>query len=168
MLYNHRFRASLRHKPSNNHNKNINVQSLLLKSISCQILPIAILLEYAETSKRVNLCIKSWGETAIKVFTRREQFFLSALGKENRMEIPGISPLSGQPTLTNPLSQASLLEGRAPATQAQSSSEAQNTVTASEQSSTTINNTAVVEQANETQDAGFNPDNPGGTIDITA
>lgn len=82
------------------------------------------------------------------------------------MEIPGISPLSGQPTLTNPLSQESLLEGRA--TQAQSTGEAQNTVTASEQSSTTINNTAVVEQANEAQEAGFNPDNPGGSIDITA
>jgi len=28
------------------------------------------------------------------------------------MEIPGISPLSGQPTLTNPLNQQSLLAGR--------------------------------------------------------
>lgn len=82
------------------------------------------------------------------------------------MEIPGISPLSGQPTLTNPLSQESLLEGRT--TQAQSNSESQNTVTASEKSSTTINNTAVVEQAIEAQEAAFNADNPGGSIDITA
>lgn len=82
------------------------------------------------------------------------------------MEIPGISPLSGQPTITNPLSQESLLEGRT--TQSQSNSETQNTVTASEQSSTTISNTAVVEQVNEAQEAGFNPDNPGGSIDITA
>lgn len=82
------------------------------------------------------------------------------------MEIPGISPLSGQPTLTNPLNQESLLQGRA--TPAQSNSETKNTVTASEQSSTTIDNTAVVEQANESQDAGFNPKNPGGSIDITA
>ena len=28
------------------------------------------------------------------------------------MEIPGIAPLSGQPTLTNPLNQQRLLEGR--------------------------------------------------------
>ena len=82
------------------------------------------------------------------------------------MEIPGISPLSGQPTLTNPLSQESLLQGRA--TQAQSNSETQNTVTASEKSSTAISNTEVVEQANETQETGFNSDNPGGSIDITA
>jgi hypothetical protein len=92
--------------------------------------------------------------------------FIGPIKKENNMEIPGISPLSGQPTLTNPLSQESLLEGRA--TQAQSNSETQNTVTASEQSSTTISNAAVVEQANETQDAALNADNPGGSIDITA
>lgn len=82
------------------------------------------------------------------------------------MEIPGISPLSGQPTLTNPLSQESLLEGRvAPA---QSNSETQNTVTASEKPSTTISNAGVVEEAQEAQESGFNPDNPGGSIDITA
>lgn len=82
------------------------------------------------------------------------------------MEIPGISPLSGQPTLTNPLSQESLLQGSV--TPSQSNSETQNTVTASEQASTTISNIGVVEQSQEAQESGFNPDNPGGTIDITA
>lgn len=82
------------------------------------------------------------------------------------MEIPGISPLSGQPTLTNPLSQESLLQGRS--TQTQSSSETQNTVTASEKSETDLSNIGVVEQANEAQETGFNANNPGGTIDITA
>tara|TARA_R110001606_G_scaffold346892_5_gene496149 strand:- start:108878 stop:109126 length:249 start_codon:yes stop_codon:yes gene_type:complete len=82
------------------------------------------------------------------------------------MEIPGISPLSGQPTLTNPLSQESLLQGRV--TPAQSGSETQNTVTASDRSPTTISSAGVVEQSNEVQETGFNPDNPGGTIDITA
>jgi|GEM_PF-779055 len=89
------------------------------------------------------------------------------------MEIPGISPLSGQPTLTNPLSQESLLQGRvAPA---QSGSETQNTVTASDRSPMTISSAGVVEQTNEAQEAGndaqekgFNPKNPGGTIDFTA
>lgn len=50
---------------------------------------------------------------------------------EKAMEIPGIAPLSGQPTLTNPLSREANLEGSE--TQAQESSETQNTVTASEQ-----------------------------------
>jgi len=82
------------------------------------------------------------------------------------MEIPGISPLSGQPTLTNPLSQERLLEGRE--TPAENKSETQNTVTASERSTTSIGNSEVVEQPNETQSTGFNAKNPGGTIDLTA
>jgi hypothetical protein len=82
------------------------------------------------------------------------------------MEIPGISPLSGQPTLTNPLNQENLLQGRA--TPAQSDSETQNTVTASERAPTTISDADVVAEAKETQESGFNPDNPGGSIDITA
>lgn len=82
------------------------------------------------------------------------------------MEIPGISPLSNQPTLTNPLSQESLLQGRE--TPRQSISETQSTVTASDRSVTTISSSDVVEQSNEAQEKGFNPDNPGGTIDITA
>ncbi|MFT7414068.1 MAG: hypothetical protein ACI9FO_000723 [Methylophagaceae bacterium] len=89
------------------------------------------------------------------------------------MEIPGISPLSGQPTLTNPLNQESLLQGRV--TPAQSDSEAQNTVTASDRAPTSISSADVVEQTNEAQETGneaqergFNPENPGGTIDFTA
>jgi len=89
------------------------------------------------------------------------------------MEIPGISPLSGQPTLTNPLSQESLLQGRV--IPAQSSGETQNTVTATDRSPTSISTSGVVGQTNEAQETGneaqekgFNPDNPGGTIDITA
>jgi len=82
------------------------------------------------------------------------------------MEIPGIAPLSGQPTLTNPLSRESNLEGRE--TQAQASSETQNTVTASEQSSTTVSSAEVVSQAEETAATGFDTNNPGGSIDITA
>ncbi|OUR65703.1 hypothetical protein A9Q79_01540 [Methylophaga sp. 42_25_T18] len=82
------------------------------------------------------------------------------------MEIPGITPFAGQPTLTNPLSQQNLLEGRESA--ALQGGETQNTVTASEQDSTEVTTTEVVNQANETDQAGFNPDNPGGTIDITA
>jgi len=80
------------------------------------------------------------------------------------MEIPGISPLAGQPTLTNPLSQDEQRVGRESA--ALQDSETQNTVTATEQDSATP--IGVVNQANETDQAGFNPDNPGGTIDITA
>jgi len=82
------------------------------------------------------------------------------------MEIPGIAPLSGQPTLTNPLSRESNLEGRE--TQAQASSETQNTVTASEQASTTVSSAEVVSQAEETAATGFDANNPGGSIDITA
>ncbi|OUR73056.1 hypothetical protein A9Q78_05470 [Methylophaga sp. 41_12_T18] len=82
------------------------------------------------------------------------------------MEIPGIAPFSGQPTLTNPLSQNELLTGRESA--ALQGSETQNTVTVSEQDETTVNSTEVVTQANETDGAIFNPDNPGGTIDLTA
>lgn len=82
------------------------------------------------------------------------------------MEIPGIAPFSGQPTLTNPLSQEDQLEGRESA--ALEDSETQNTVTASEQDSTAVSTVDVVNQANETDETGFNPDNPGGTIDITA
>jgi len=82
------------------------------------------------------------------------------------MAIPGIAPLSGQPTLTNPLSQDSQLVGQE--SQALQESETQNTVTAREQESTTVTPVETVNQANETEQGGFNPDNPGGTIDITA
>lgn len=82
------------------------------------------------------------------------------------MEIPGIAPLSGQPTLTNPLSQERLLQGRE--TPAQEASETQNTVTASEQSSTTVNSANVVTDVEEPGATGFDTNNPGGSIDITA
>jgi len=82
------------------------------------------------------------------------------------MEIPGIAPLSGQPTLTNPLSQERLLEGRE--TAAQETSETQNTVTAREQSSTTVSNAEVVTQTEETVATGLDTNNPGSSIDITA
>ena len=82
------------------------------------------------------------------------------------MEIPGIAPFSGQPTLTNPPTQDRLLEGQE--TETQTTSEAQNTVTASEQESTQISNTETVNQTNETDATGFDENNPGGTIDITA
>jgi len=82
------------------------------------------------------------------------------------MEIPGIAPLSGQPTLTNPLSQERLLEGRETATQ--ETSETQNTVTAREQSSTTVSNAEVVTQTEETVATGLDTNNPGSSIDITA
>ena len=81
------------------------------------------------------------------------------------MAIPGIAPLSGQPTLTNPLSQESQLVGRE--LNALHGSETQNTVTAREQDSTTVTTSAAVNQANEADQAVFNPDNPGGTIDFT-
>lgn len=82
------------------------------------------------------------------------------------MEIPGIAPFSGQPTFTNPLSQENQLVGRErPADQA---SETQNTLAASEQEPTTITTTEAVNQADETEATGFNANNPGGTIDITA
>jgi hypothetical protein len=82
------------------------------------------------------------------------------------MEIPGIAPFSGQPTLTNPLSQEAELTGRQ--TPAQSRSETQNTVSAAEQASTELSNTDVVNESGEAQQTGFDDKNPGGTIDLTA
>ncbi|HHA18392.1 MAG TPA: hypothetical protein ENK70_01640 [Methylophaga sp.] len=82
------------------------------------------------------------------------------------MEIPGIAPFSGQPTVTNPQTKERLLEGQE--TQAQTTSEAQNSDTTSERESTEISNTEVVNQTNETDATGFDSNNPGGTIDITA
>ena len=82
------------------------------------------------------------------------------------MEIPGIAPLSGQPTLTNPLSKESLLEGRE--TTNQLSSETQNTTTAQGQKSTTVSTAEVVNEANETDATRFDADNIGQNIDFTA
>ena len=82
------------------------------------------------------------------------------------MEISSTAPLSGQPTLTNPLSQSSLLEGRE--TSAQATSETQNTTTAQEQESTTISSAEVVNEANETQSTEFSSETIGRNIDLTA
>jgi hypothetical protein len=81
------------------------------------------------------------------------------------MAVPGIAPLSGQPTVTNPLSQENQLVGRE--SEALQGSETQNTVTAREQESTSVTTVETVNQSNETDQAVFNPDNPGGTIDFT-
>jgi hypothetical protein len=68
--------------------------------------------------------------------------------------------------VTNPLTQENQLKGREAV--ALQESETKNTVAAKEQDSTTIAVTEVVVQANEVERTGFNSDNPGGTIDITA
>jgi hypothetical protein len=79
------------------------------------------------------------------------------------MEIPGIAPLSGQPTLTNPLNQESVLEGRqAPA---QSGSETQNTTSVSDQKATDLSSVAVVNEATQTAGAELKSDNPA-TINL--
>ncbi|PCJ32214.1 MAG: hypothetical protein COA90_03640 [Gammaproteobacteria bacterium] len=82
------------------------------------------------------------------------------------MEIPGIAPLSGQPTLTNPLNSERQVEGRT--TQGLEGSETQNTVTSQDKSSTTVNNAEVVSQIDETSSTGFDTKNIGNSIDITA
>jgi hypothetical protein len=82
------------------------------------------------------------------------------------MEIPGIAPFSNQPTLTNPLNQDETLKGQQ--TSAQSTSETQSTATVSEQATTDLNESVVVNQVNETEGTGFNSSNLGATIDITA
>lgn len=81
------------------------------------------------------------------------------------MEIPGIAPFSGQPTLTNPLSSENQLVGRQ--TPVQQNSETVSTTVAQEQAPTSLQTTAVVNEATQNESAGFNPENPGGTIDIT-
>lgn len=84
------------------------------------------------------------------------------------MEIPGLSPLSNQSTLTNPLNQNEKLQGQQ--TQAQSESETKNTTNASEQANTSLSNIEVVNQANEIEEKAVNsPSNSrlGATVDIT-
>lgn len=82
------------------------------------------------------------------------------------MEIPGIAPLSGQPTLTSPLSQANLLEGRE--TTARSTSETQNTTVAQEQSTTIITSAEVVNETSNVQSTEFSSETIGRNIDFTA
>lgn len=80
------------------------------------------------------------------------------------MEIPGIAPLSGQPTLTNPLSQENLLAGRVTMSQG---IETHNTEIASEQPSTTVKTAEVVAQVADSAPTGFEANHFGSTIDIT-
>lgn len=82
------------------------------------------------------------------------------------MEIPGIAPFAGQPTLTNPLNNEARQTGQQ--TVSQQASETAETTIAQEQSATAIDNVQVVNEAAETAEDGFNPQNPGGTIDLTA
>lgn len=81
------------------------------------------------------------------------------------MEIPGIAPFSGQPTLTNPLSAENQLVGRQ--TAVQQNSETASTTVAQEQEPTSLQTTAVVNEATQNEATGFDTENPGGTIDIT-
>ncbi len=82
------------------------------------------------------------------------------------MDIPGISPFSNQPTLTNPLSQSERLVGQQ--TQAQQASETSDTVIASERSTTDLNETVIVTAAGETSAIGSSASHHGANIDITA
>lgn len=80
------------------------------------------------------------------------------------MEIPGIAPLSGQPTLTNPLNQQRLLEGRVTASQG---IETHNTEVMREQPSTSVKSAEVVAQAAGSSSTDFEANRFGGTVDIT-
>ncbi len=80
------------------------------------------------------------------------------------MEIPGIAPLSGQPTLTNPLNQQRLLEGRVTMSQGV---ETHNTEVMREQLSTSVGSAEVVGQTEESASTGFETKHFGSTIDIT-
>lgn len=82
------------------------------------------------------------------------------------MEIPGINPFSGQPSLTNPPNNEMQLTGQQSTTE--QAGQTTETTTVEEQSSSQPDTTQVVSQTNEAEDTGFNPDNPGGTIDLTA
>ena len=82
------------------------------------------------------------------------------------MEIPGIAPFAGQPTLTNPLDNENRQIGQQ--TNAEQASETSETTLAQEQSAAALANVQVVNETPETTLEGFNPQNPGGTIDLTA
>lgn len=82
------------------------------------------------------------------------------------MEIPGINPFNGQPALTNPPNAETQLTGRQSSTE--QAGQTTETATVQAQSSPQPDTTQVVSQTNETDAGGFNPDNPGGTIDLTA
>lgn len=82
------------------------------------------------------------------------------------MEIPGINPFNGQPSLTNPPNNEAQLTGQQSTTE--QAGQTTETATVQDQSSPQPDTTQVVSQTNETDESGFNPDNPGGTIDLTA
>lgn len=82
------------------------------------------------------------------------------------MEIPGIAPFAGQPTLTNPLNNQDRQTGQQ--TGSQQVAETSNTTLAQEQPASALRNEQVVNETPETAEDGFNPQNPGGTIDLTA
>ena len=84
------------------------------------------------------------------------------------MEIPGLSPLSNQSTVTNPLNQRETLQGQQ--TQAQSASETSSTTLSSEQETTGLSDTEVVNESNEARETTTNNNgnaNLDATIDIT-
>lgn len=80
------------------------------------------------------------------------------------MEIPGIAPLSGQPTLTNPLNQQRLLAGRETLSQGV---ETHNTELMREQPSTRVKSAEVVDQAGNSAPTDFEANKFSGTVDIT-
>jgi hypothetical protein len=80
------------------------------------------------------------------------------------MEIPGIAPLSGQPTLTNPLNQQRLLMGRVTISQGV---ETHNTEVMREQPSTSVKSAEVVDQASDSTPTAFEANHYGSTVDIT-
>ncbi len=82
------------------------------------------------------------------------------------MDIPGIAPFAGQPTLTNPLSNENRQTGQQ--TGSQQAAETSNTTLSEEQPASALSNVQVVNETPETAEEGFNPQNPGGTIDLTA
>lgn len=79
------------------------------------------------------------------------------------MEIPGISPFSNQPTVTNPLSSEEALTGQQVPEQV--NSETSTTTTVQEQNAAALSDNQVVNQTNQTE----NNDNNriGNTIDFT-
>ena len=82
------------------------------------------------------------------------------------MEIPGIAPFAGQPTLTNPLNNTDRQTGQQ--TNSEQTTETASTTVAQEQPATALTNGQVVEAAPAAAESAFDPQNPGGTIDLTA
>lgn len=82
------------------------------------------------------------------------------------MEIPGIAPFAGQPTVTNPLNNENRQLGQQ--TSSQQSAETTDTTVAQEQPAAALGNVQVVNETPQAAADGFDPQNPGGTIDLTA